>query len=140
MPPPPPRKRFQVHLSTAIILMFAVGGFIWANVVPTRATHIYTYGANGVSSKFTQLRYGWPSVVIANTYYLNRPIEKLYSEDTLGNGLYDGMQVRTEDIKPYTSYYHAALNLLIALVALFITWFLCERWIDYRAARRNRKL
>src|SRR5437763_1377335 len=29
---PPPRKRFQIHLSTAIVLTFTAGALIWANV------------------------------------------------------------------------------------------------------------
>src|SRR5580765_8505531 len=32
----PPRKRFQIHLSTAIVLMFVAGALIWANIRPTR--------------------------------------------------------------------------------------------------------
>ena len=32
MPEPPPRKRFQIHLSTAIVLMFVAGMLIWANI------------------------------------------------------------------------------------------------------------
>src|SRR5205085_59789 len=32
MTEPPPRKRFQIHLSTAIVMMFVAGGLIWANL------------------------------------------------------------------------------------------------------------
>ena len=32
MPNPPPRKPFQIHLSTAIVLMFVASGLMWANV------------------------------------------------------------------------------------------------------------
>src|SRR5438477_160602 len=32
MTEPPPRNRFQIHLSTAIVMMFVAGGLIWANV------------------------------------------------------------------------------------------------------------
>ena len=31
------RKRFQIHLSTAVVLMFVAGGLIWANIAPRRA-------------------------------------------------------------------------------------------------------
>src|SRR5437868_13219387 len=41
MPTPPPRKRFQFHLSTAIVMMFVAGGLIWANVRGYKAEHIY---------------------------------------------------------------------------------------------------
>src|SRR5436190_1900459 len=32
MPTPPPRKRFQIHLSTPIVMTFVAGGLIWANL------------------------------------------------------------------------------------------------------------
>jgi hypothetical protein len=32
MTAPRPRRWFQIHLSTAVVLMFAAGGLIWANV------------------------------------------------------------------------------------------------------------
>ncbi|HLX59657.1 MAG TPA: hypothetical protein VKX17_00105 [Planctomycetota bacterium] len=31
MPEPPRRARFQIHLSTAIVMMFVAGGLMWAN-------------------------------------------------------------------------------------------------------------
>jgi uncharacterized protein (DUF2062 family) len=36
--PQPPSKRrfFQIHLSTAVVLMFVAGGLMWANLVPHR--------------------------------------------------------------------------------------------------------
>ena len=51
MPTPPPRKRFQIHLSTAIVMMFVAGGLIWANV---GGPHTVANGA-----LFT---WGWPLV------------------------------------------------------------------------------
>src|SRR5437868_14403168 len=33
MTEPPLRKRFQVHLSTAIVMMFVAGGSMWANTL-----------------------------------------------------------------------------------------------------------
>jgi len=34
MPEPPPRKRFQIHLSTAIVMMFVAGALMWAIIIP----------------------------------------------------------------------------------------------------------
>ena len=48
MSEPPHRKRFQIHLSTAIVLMFVAGGLIGANVIPDAAA----LGLN---------EYGWPT-------------------------------------------------------------------------------
>jgi hypothetical protein len=41
------RRWFQIHLSTAIVLMFAAGGLMWANTVETSARTIH--GNNGPS-------------------------------------------------------------------------------------------
>src|SRR4051812_2105819 len=32
MPEPTPKQRFQIHLSTAVVLMFVAGALIWANL------------------------------------------------------------------------------------------------------------
>jgi hypothetical protein len=46
-----PRRWFQIHLSTAVMLMFVSGGLIWANVeevkrigLTTRLGHVWTQG------------------------------------------------------------------------------------------------
>jgi len=50
MPPPPPRRRFQIHLSTAIVLMFVAGALMWVNMPRT-------YGdVHGFYGKLA----GWP--------------------------------------------------------------------------------
>lgn len=36
MPESPRRSRFQIHLSTAVVLMFAAGGILWANLAERR--------------------------------------------------------------------------------------------------------
>ncbi|HLX59882.1 MAG TPA: hypothetical protein VKX17_01250 [Planctomycetota bacterium] len=56
MPEPPRRKRFQVRLSTAIVLMFAAGACIYLNTLP-----ILHY-AGEISGKeiFEISGYGWP--------------------------------------------------------------------------------
>src|SRR5258706_7108575 len=40
-PEPPRRKRFQIHLSTAIVMMFVAGAIIWANVRERVHTRLY---------------------------------------------------------------------------------------------------
>ena len=59
MTEPPPRKRFQIHLSTAIVLMFVAGALIWANVQRWRPM-----------SRPPRCRfYGWPCFVV-DEYFL----------------------------------------------------------------------
>jgi hypothetical protein len=43
----PHRPRLQIHLSTAIVLMFVAGGFSWANTVNAVARVIHTPAAKG---------------------------------------------------------------------------------------------
>src|SRR5689334_11537731 len=83
MPLPPRRARFQIHLSTAIVLMFVAGGLIWANVafqeillnpetgkkIPVNSILIFLRDATEPSSlndsAVTRLRqYGWPFIAI----------------------------------------------------------------------------
>ena len=51
MSEPPPRKRFQIHLSTAIVLMLMAGGLIWANIA-SRVSNL-PYAAK-------MKEWGWP--------------------------------------------------------------------------------
>src|SRR5258706_512202 len=77
MPTAPPRKRFQFHLSTAIVLMFVAGALMWANMQPHFLRPIL-WSANGVEEYLTlsekEFRipnpdvsyryYGWPRFVV----------------------------------------------------------------------------
>ena len=68
MPEPPRRKRFQIHLSTAIVMMFVAGALIWAN------TRNQVDDAN-----FKEFVVGWPNHAVikivqnenAGIYYRN---------------------------------------------------------------------
>jgi hypothetical protein len=69
------RPWFQLHLSTAIVLMFVAGGFIWANtvkaiakVIHTPATTMHAMRTDGVCMPFTNpardtpvFEQGWPA-------------------------------------------------------------------------------
>ncbi len=61
MPEPPPRKRFQIHLSTAIAMMFIAGAVIWLN---TRQEFVEYSRAfvfmQGLKSVPTKAGFGWP--------------------------------------------------------------------------------
>src|SRR4051794_3721552 len=50
MDPAKPKRRFQIHLTTMVVLMFASGGLIWLNVTP----HMGWPGED----------FGWPMPVI----------------------------------------------------------------------------
>jgi len=53
---PSRRKRFQIHLSTAIVMMFVAGGCLWINV-NGRIIGQHHY-------------YGWPIAIIKRKVYL----------------------------------------------------------------------
>ena len=64
------RKRpwFRFHLLTAVVMMFAAGAMVWANIVPSRhedgngyLTHPYLY----------DLDYGWPGMVVRHLSPIN---------------------------------------------------------------------
>ena len=59
MPNPPPRMRFQFHLSTAIVMMFVAGALMWANSVKY---FDYPHPMEGYR--------GWPVIM----YYADRPV------------------------------------------------------------------
>jgi hypothetical protein len=67
-----PRRLWQIHLSTAIVMMFVSGAFIWANV-----RHSSTTGVDGM---FIPL-HGWPLVVHYDLLVLDSEEAALQPED-----------------------------------------------------------
>jgi len=104
---PPRRKRFQVHLSTAVVLMFAAGGIIWGNL----CAYEESVGPSMEMQPGDMCRfYGWP----ARAFTLNI---------TQGFSHYDA--------------FAATIDVVTALAILFAVWFVCERWIAWRAGRKK---
>lgn len=58
------RRWFQIHLSTAVVLMLCAGGLLWVNVekgaVPY--SHLASLGIEFDDSKELEYRRGWPFV------------------------------------------------------------------------------
>jgi|SRR5579862_1468022 len=98
----PRRKWLQVHLSTAVVLMFAAGGLIWANTIAE-----VDGGAR---------YYGWPFIIYAHQG--SRP--PLYLRMNEG-----------------VDFAHVLWNSAISASILFAVWFVCERWIAWRAGGRK---
>ncbi|HLX62573.1 MAG TPA: hypothetical protein VKX17_14950 [Planctomycetota bacterium] len=110
MPEPPRRARFQIHLSTAIVLMFVAGGLIWLNVLE-RSAGMFLSGPHIIFAKDC----GWPC------FAWTKVIE------------YFPLQSRV--CRP--SYIGICINLVVALAILFAVYFLCESLIRRRAARKK---
>jgi hypothetical protein len=124
MTEPPPRKRFQIHLSTAIVMMFVAGALIWANtkwiiikvgeslVDRTQITPwLEVEGYNTVTL------YGWPLPAYAKVYWVG------------GIGSYENSKI---------GYTYVTIDVVIAVIGLTAVWFLCEWLIRRRAAEAAR--
>ena len=108
MPGPPCRKRFQFHLSTAIVLIFAAGGLMWANMRNHFGTEQWvTIGSDGVPRTITAGAWGWPLTVI---------------------GQRRGMWATV-------SFFGTAFNFVFALTVLFYFYHICEWLIRRRTTR-----
>ena len=133
--------RFQVHLSTAVVMMFIAGGMIWANVCEQRVLRFgkiegdlitehqepkcseTDFLKNAVGENWTIMRWrghGWPCC-LQNTFSYNT-ITK--------DGKEDGYAPETTWIKK-----GFVVNGLSFLAILIATRFWCERLILRRAAR-----
>ncbi|HLX60086.1 MAG TPA: hypothetical protein VKX17_02270 [Planctomycetota bacterium] len=105
----PRRGRFQIHLSTAIVLMFVAGGLMWANLVEGRVDG--------------RAAYGWPFCAVRpwygaawtdkNGFKFNVPTSYTYDERLL------------------------AFDLSIAFLILVGVYAFCEWLIRRRAARKG---
>ena len=152
MTTPPRRARFQIHLSTAIVLMFVAGGLIWANVrgrfVP-KIGAAFRYGMidkEMTESEFIQSKeyeyeewvghhtfeHGWPfdAMRSASRVYRTRRGKSVMSAGTPSAWL-RGRIPSTWRTGPII------YNALIALLVLFGVWFVCEWQIRRRAARKG---
>ena len=120
MPTPPPRKRFQIHLSTAMVMMIVAGALIWAN---TRVRHeTKPTSLMGDVCDIEYSFYGWPVSGIMDEFEF-----RFYHKGTA-------------DLKPpwpLSRIGTITFNSLFALVVIAFVWFLCEWLIRRRAARKG---
>ena len=122
MPEPPRRARFQIHLSTAIVLMFVAGGLIWANVrecVETRNV----YDSLGVHPAIKFYSHGWPLPI---TYTVEGERRWRINHYVRSYGRFH-----------LELYVAIPVDLLTAIGISYSTWFLCEWLIRRRAARKG---
>jgi len=128
------RGRFQIHLSTAVVMMFVAGGIIWANIRPTKSRYavqsIQTgkiwfneFDSSDVRGDVRNVfpAYGWPFTAVQSL---------AFDEGISQNYDYSAQSY-------YTNYTKAALDLALSFMILFVVWFLCEWLIRRRAARKG---
>jgi hypothetical protein len=116
MTEPPCRKRFQIHLSTAIVMMFVAGGLWWANLTPLKGTFVVE-GENG-KNVFEHVIFGWP---------FSRE-----HENYIGGDIKD---VFGDWILPPIAIY--SCDVFTALLILLAVRYICEWLIRRRVARKD---
>ena len=123
MTEPPRRSRFQMHLSTAIVLMIVAGGLFWANL---REAHRFTLNQSVPGFLFrneeiTWSEYGWPLEAMS---HLN--VKDL-------SGLPQSM---LDDLNR-TDFITLAINFSVAVLILFFVFYVCDRLIRHLAFKKG---
>jgi hypothetical protein len=115
-------ERFQIHLSTAIVMMFMAGVLIWANV-RSQIMFFNKHLEAGIQSADAVFEYrGWPYTVW----------NSLVDKDNLR---YEGVVRRYGPAS--ITYKNAGKNAALAIATLFAVGFLSEWLIHRRASRKG---
>jgi hypothetical protein len=107
----PRSRRFQFHLSTAIVLMFVAGGLMWGNVLPNKD---WSWEGHG---------FGWP--------WINMEVQSTRHVITPRGTLIGGP---TETFVHWTALWN---DIVFWFFILFVVWFVCE-WLIRRRATHPR--
>lgn len=103
---PARRWRFQIHLSTAIVMMFAAGGIIWANTRDLDDVQSGMLDGYGI----TEQHCGWPFTAIE---FFQWPRNPSHIEERSTEWFFHKIQ--------------AAFNAVTTAAILFMVWYVCER-------------
>ena len=127
-PNKPRRGWFQIHLSTAIVLMFVAGGMIWVNCLnrEVNTDMLYHVAPDGtIINSSPRHVYGWPFGIYED-YNIN------------GEHVKRGLKgpFVTSDILTDWNLWAAVFNISSALPVLGVVAFLCEWLIRRREARK----
>jgi hypothetical protein len=121
MPAPPRPKRFQIHLSTAVVLMLAAGALLGLNsIIDYDFVVVYTGNPEHAIVSYTYRGYGWPFMAWETVG--SRPGVNL---------IYTQLQWSTS-----FNYKNLGIDLLYAIILLFDIWVISESLIRGRAARK----
>ncbi len=115
---PPRRRSFQIHLSTAIVLMFVSGLLIWANVQIG-----WRYYRAFDNIEWDDIEHGWPSSALEFHSHIN-------------NGNPDYEETEKHYAFNWTSVF---TNAVVAIGIFSAVWWLCEWLIHRRAAGKVRE-
>src|SRR5437868_1519446 len=109
---PQRRRRWQMHLSTAVWMMVAAGGIIWRN---TRSS-VWVFVPEVKDNITFKQNYGWPVSAM----------ERYWLRDGGQPELHHDFQ---ELVPKVFSPSGITINFAVALAILFAVWYVSEWWI-----------
>ena len=107
----PKRRWFQIHLSSAVVLMFVASGLVWSNVIPSSRLLPYVFV------------YGWPLIIYVD--YANLPRNTI-----------DGFGLMSEFGNREFMWLHCFMNLIVMLLVFFGVC-VCSEWLIRRRETSN---
>jgi hypothetical protein len=122
----PRRPWFQIHLSTAIVMMFVAGGLIWTNIYVRHSKWKNSFGID-----IDAYDRGWPYTF--HPAYRSEFTRPFY-EPAPGTGIVEVLCYKIErqlDIEPMAIFFNTA----IATSLLLAFCFGCEYFLRRREAR-----
>jgi hypothetical protein len=123
------RRWLQLHLSTAIVLMFVAGGLLGVNLSPRRC--VYSLPEIGAGAVALTTYYGWPKVIY---------VSGLETEESAIQAYYAALSLKREEEYqlPYVSmdgtvsYTAAIINALFAVGVVVALAVACEWLLRWR--------
>ena len=143
-PEPPRRKRFQIHLSTAIVLMFVAGGMLWANLHRQRVPQNPEMDKD--INDFDKRAF---ATIVSKTPRLDIVWTEHYSVTSMGWPCravifndFSNLCTERADLtiveRTWRVHYSSLwVDIVLAFAALFLVFWVCERLIRRRAAREG---
>ena len=126
---PPRRKRFQFHLSTAIVMMFVAGGLMWMNTSNRGLYEIVggsAYGPTEIDSYAVST--GWPFIAVLRS-------GKAFEAEHTSEG-YSIDRTPAGESPIMIDYWIASLDTIFGLALLLILCLVCESIIFRREGKK----
>jgi hypothetical protein len=127
----PRRSRFQVHLSTAIVLMFVVGGLMWVNATPRTIVWVDSLGSLNV---IRRKMYGWPVGWVTRYEYMG--VKAHY--DTNFEVTFPVLPIECNSSSLEIERMQLLLDATLIALLLVVIWHVCEWFIRHRASAKAR--
>jgi hypothetical protein len=134
---PPPKRRFwQVHLSTAVVMTLAASGFVFMNCSPAVSLVVRSVRHITFVSGWHETRYGWPTALLISRRAFSAETRNLQKDETSAptwqNQVFSAID--RHDIKPGSPEYSIqtpglAIDVALLLSGIALAAFVCEYMI-----------